>query len=196
MNEIVMKMTWLSLVHHPEGMKSLSPATVLRGTSYPGTAMDCGGNPERVAAWIPVAAVNPAWWQREGVGRGGDATLTGLTVPSMLEPRVARASQPWAKGYNPFGIAWEVRSAMRNSAVPAVPASTSGRPMLCATRPVLTAWLLATALCLLAPSARAATNDLTSAIQRGLFEEEANQNLGAAIQAYQAVANQLKKGNS
>jgi ankyrin repeat protein len=34
----------------------------------------------------------------------------------------------------------------------------------------------------------AATNDLTTAIQRGLFEEEANQNLGAAIQAYQAVA--------
>jgi tetratricopeptide (TPR) repeat protein len=41
--------------------------------------------------------------------------------------------------------------------------------------------------------ARAATNDLTSAIQRGLFEEEANQNLGAAIQAYQAVANQFDK---
>ncbi|MEI7938350.1 MAG: ankyrin repeat domain-containing protein [Verrucomicrobiota bacterium] len=39
----------------------------------------------------------------------------------------------------------------------------------------------------------AATNDLTSAIQRGLFEEEANQNLGAAIQAYQAVASQFDK---
>ena len=39
----------------------------------------------------------------------------------------------------------------------------------------------------------AATNDLTSAIQRGLFEEEANQNLGAAIQAYQTVANQFDK---
>ena len=36
--------------------------------------------------------------------------------------------------------------------------------------------------------AGAATNDLTAAIQRGLFEEEANQNLGAAIQAYQTVA--------
>ena len=41
--------------------------------------------------------------------------------------------------------------------------------------------------------ARATTNDLTSAIQRGLFEEEANQNLGAAIQAYQSVANQFDK---
>jgi cytohesin len=39
----------------------------------------------------------------------------------------------------------------------------------------------------------AATNDLTTAIQRGLFEEEANQNLGAAIQAYQSVANQFDK---
>jgi ankyrin repeat protein len=39
----------------------------------------------------------------------------------------------------------------------------------------------------------AATNDITAAIQRGLFEEEANQNLGAAIQAYQSVANQFDK---
>jgi ankyrin repeat protein/N-acetylneuraminic acid mutarotase len=41
--------------------------------------------------------------------------------------------------------------------------------------------------------ASAATNDLTSAIQRGLFEEEANQNLGAAIQAYQSVASQFDR---
>jgi ankyrin repeat protein/N-acetylneuraminic acid mutarotase len=53
--------------------------------------------------------------------------------------------------------------------------------------------LLCAALCLLAWPARAGTNDLTSAIQRGLFEEEANQNLGAAIQAYQAVASQFDK---
>ncbi len=46
---------------------------------------------------------------------------------------------------------------------------------------------------LLVTPARAATNDLTSAIQRGLFEEEANQNLGAAIQAYQTVASQFDK---
>src|ERR1039457_5223457 len=39
----------------------------------------------------------------------------------------------------------------------------------------------------------AATNDLTTAIQRGLFVEEANQNLGAAIQAYQSVASQFDK---
>ena len=39
----------------------------------------------------------------------------------------------------------------------------------------------------------AATNDLTTTLQRGLFEEEANQNLGAAILAYQSVANQFDK---
>ncbi len=53
--------------------------------------------------------------------------------------------------------------------------------------------LLLPALCLPASLARAATNDLTTAIQRGLFEEEANQNLGAAIQAYQSVASQFDK---
>jgi ankyrin repeat protein len=54
-------------------------------------------------------------------------------------------------------------------------------------------WLLLAALILLAPPTRAATNDLTTTLQRGLFEEEANQNLGAAIQAYQGVASQFDK---
>jgi ankyrin repeat protein len=43
--------------------------------------------------------------------------------------------------------------------------------------------LLLTAACCM----RAATNDLTSALQKGLFEEEANHNLTAAIEAYQSV---------
>jgi ankyrin repeat protein len=38
-----------------------------------------------------------------------------------------------------------------------------------------------------------ATNDLTSALQKGLFEEEANHNLDAAAQAYQAVSAQFDK---
>ena len=37
----------------------------------------------------------------------------------------------------------------------------------------------------------AATNDLTSALQKGLFEEEANRNLDAAISNYQALATQF-----
>jgi ankyrin repeat protein len=41
--------------------------------------------------------------------------------------------------------------------------------------------------------ARAATNDLSSALQQGLFEEEANRNLPAAISAYEAVAKQFEK---
>src|SRR5437016_11268195 len=41
--------------------------------------------------------------------------------------------------------------------------------------------------------ARAVTNDLSTALQRGLFEEEANHNLDAAIQAYQSVINQYDK---
>src|SRR5437867_11011083 len=32
------------------------------------------------------------------------ATLSGLTGPKQCQPRVARSSQPWADGCNPFGI--------------------------------------------------------------------------------------------
>ncbi len=39
----------------------------------------------------------------------------------------------------------------------------------------------------------AATNDLSNALQKGLFEEEANHNLEAAIAAYQSVATQFDK---
>lgn len=38
---------------------------------------------------------------------------------------------------------------------------------------------------------QAATNDTTALLQKGLFEEEANHNLPAAIQAYQSVVNQF-----
>jgi ankyrin repeat protein len=41
--------------------------------------------------------------------------------------------------------------------------------------------------------ALAATNDLSGALQKGLFEEEANHNLEAAAQAYQSVAAQFDK---
>jgi len=55
--------------------------------------------------------------------------------------------------------------------------------------------ILVLAFCALAglPPAFAATNDLTSALQRGLFEEEANRNLEAAAEAYQAVSKQFDK---
>ncbi|HWH70940.1 MAG TPA: ankyrin repeat domain-containing protein, partial [Candidatus Sulfotelmatobacter sp.] len=55
------------------------------------------------------------------------------------------------------------------------------------------ATLLWTALLCLAPAAFSATNDLSTALQKGLFEEEANHDLNAAIQAYQSVAAQFDK---
>ena len=69
----------------------------------------------------------------------------------------------------------------------------AARKDACNVQPYPAIWLLVAAIALLALPARAASNDLTSAIQRGLFEEEANQNLGAAIQAYQTVASQFDK---
>jgi len=41
----------------------------------------------------------------------------------------------------------------------------------------------------------AGTNDLTSLLQKGLFEEEANHNLDAALRAYQAAADEFDKGS-
>lgn len=46
---------------------------------------------------------------------------------------------------------------------------------------------------LFATVASGATNDLTTTLQKGLFEEEANHNLGAAIQLYQSVIGQFDK---
>ena len=55
----------------------------------------------------------------------------------------------------------------------------------------LAGWTGLSALLVMARVALGATNDLSTALQKGLFEEEANHNLGAAIQAYQSVVNQL-----
>src|SRR5690242_19841019 len=57
--------------------------------------VECRGrsNPERVAA--------PAFRPSE---RKAATTLSGLTRNSGPFPRVARPSQPWALGRNPFGI--------------------------------------------------------------------------------------------
>ncbi|HXT10886.1 MAG TPA: ankyrin repeat domain-containing protein [Candidatus Angelobacter sp.] len=53
-------------------------------------------------------------------------------------------------------------------------------------------WLLA-ALMAFAPFAHAQTNDLTGLLQQGLFEEEANRNLDAAIADYQSLAGAFDK---
>jgi ankyrin repeat protein len=68
------------------------------------------------------------------------------------------------------------------------------------TRPTMTArfmecvWLMwVAAVCLVPVLAGGAAEDLKASIQRGLFEEEANHNLPAAITAYQAVLAQFDK---
>src|SRR5215471_15987665 len=50
--------------------------------------------------------------------------------------------------------------------------------------------LLMAALIMASTFGRAATNDLSAVLQKGLFEEEANHNLDAAIQAYKSVIDQ------
>ena len=53
--------------------------------------------------------------------------------------------------------------------------------------------ILHSAFILLPLAAPAATNNLTSLLQQGLFEEEANRNLDAAIASYQSLATQFNK---
>src|SRR3982750_573481 len=53
-------------------------------------------------------------------------------------------------------------------------------------------WIFA-AMLALATLARGATNDLTGLLQKGLFEEEANRDLSAAISNYQSLANAFDK---
>jgi hypothetical protein len=69
-----------------------------------------GGGRARMRPSVPRTVVNPTARRRERLGRGSEATLTGLGVLTMVEPRVARASQPWAEGCNPFGIDQDVRT--------------------------------------------------------------------------------------
>jgi len=56
----------------------------------------------------------------------------------------------------------------------------------------LKSWILAL-ITASATLAHAATNDLTGLLQKGLFEEEANRNLDAAISEYQSLANAFDK---
>ena len=80
---------------NPKGIVSASPG--LRGTSYPG--------------WRPAAFPTPTGlrlvftvWPQPRWG----------CLPLPRCPRVARSSQPWASGRNPFGIRfWNFRSALK-----------------------------------------------------------------------------------
>src|ERR1017187_9574470 len=69
-----------------------------------------GGGRARMRPSVPRTVVNPTARRRERLGRGSEATLTGLGVLTMVEPRVARGSQPGAEGCTPFGIVQNVRT--------------------------------------------------------------------------------------
>jgi TolA-binding protein len=60
-------------------------------------------------------------------------------------------------------------------------------------KPMKTKWLAGCILLAGAMILRAQTNDLSAALQKGLFEEEANRNLDAAISNYQALATQFDR---
>jgi hypothetical protein len=79
----------LGVFPNPNGIPSLSPG--LRAGRYPGSTSQSRPNPERVAS-IPCRS----FAQRFNLFRVDDS--------SSFAPRVARASQPWAEGCNPFGI--------------------------------------------------------------------------------------------
>ena len=70
---------------NPEGIVSFSPG--LRGTSYPGSE----------AEWISTPTGLRHACRAEPQPRWG-------CLPSATFPKVARSSQPWALGRNPFGI--------------------------------------------------------------------------------------------
>jgi ankyrin repeat protein len=68
----------------------------------------------------------------------------------------------------------------------------SPRPPRLCVLPLL-APLLLCVFALIPAVSRAATNDLTALLQQGLFEEQANRNLDAAIASYQSLATQFDK---
>src|SRR5712671_1865096 len=90
---------------NPNGIESSSPG--LRGTSYPGLGVINPNNPNGVASRLGDERPQPRWgWKKSG----------------RRSPKVARASQPWALGRNPFGIHLPARSNLR---LPFCPAGTN-----------------------------------------------------------------------
>jgi hypothetical protein len=85
---------------NPEGIPSLSPG--LRGTSYPG----CGRSKDSptLKGFQPLTGTTAAHSKPAPC-----CNLFRVEHDSRTQPRVARGSQPWAGGYNPFGIEeWQV----------------------------------------------------------------------------------------
>src|SRR5229473_5837662 len=75
-----------SIEANPEGIAASSPG--LRGTSYPGKLRKRSLQPQRGCVYVVTRRHNPVW----------------VADLRREDPRVARASQPWALFRNPFGI--------------------------------------------------------------------------------------------
>ncbi len=100
-------------------------------------------------------------------------TVSAPSAPLKVPQRIPKLKY-WAFVKSPFG------GRARGIALIVSNADGADRRSL----PRILALLLAGMFCL---SSRAATNDLTTTLQQGLFEEEANHNYQAAIKAYEAV---------
>ncbi len=85
---------WVELSKNPKGIPPQSPG--LRGTSYPGLQWQNSFQPRRGCGPIHFYYTSPM------VGTGHNPFR--VVHFSTVFPRVARSSQPWAGGHNPFGI--------------------------------------------------------------------------------------------
>src|SRR5260370_1047565 len=80
--------------HRPIPKELCRPAQGCEERATLGKGPREGDNPERVV--VPPC--------RARMGTRAATTLSGLNAPRLCTPRVARPSQPWALGRNPFGI--------------------------------------------------------------------------------------------
>jgi ankyrin repeat protein/tetratricopeptide (TPR) repeat protein len=102
----------------------------------------------------------------------------------------AEAQRTQSKGMN-FGLRWQSEAATPLFQCSRTPGKRRGALLPAALQTFAALLLCAFALkpfCL-----SAATNDLSNALQKGLFEEEANRNLDAAITAYQSLVGAFDK---
>jgi ankyrin repeat protein/tetratricopeptide (TPR) repeat protein len=123
-------------------------------------------------------------------------TLHPAMMPAMktefshLDTTGAAAQRAW-NGGTFFGLR---REAQRHAAFGSKDCARKAvSPLRSATAVHIIAALLLCVLALIPSALSAATNDLSAALQRGLFEEEGNRDLDAAISAYQSLAAQFDK---
>jgi cytohesin len=110
---------------------------------------------------------------------------------SVTTETINQAMMPGMKTESPFGLRREAKHHAALEKGNRLRKAVS--PLRSATALQNIASLLLCVFALIPLGLRAATNDLTTALQKGLFEEEANHNLDAAISNYQALATQFDR---